>query len=87
MSINKDTQAVVSAERFKYESSQELDDLDEDGVISMTVPPKYRGTATDKSDMHTLGKVQVLRVSLDTACPMGIRFTDALFYPSATSDS
>lgn len=40
-----------------------LDDLDEDGVVSTTVPSKYRGTITDKKDMQTLGKVQVLRVS------------------------
>lgn len=69
MAIIKDTLAAVSGKGLKYESSQELDELelDEQGIVDPSVPAKYRGTATDKRDMHTLGKVQVLRVSTETA--------------------
>jgi hypothetical protein len=38
-------------------------ELDEQGIVDPSVPVKYRGTVTDKRDMQTLGKVQVLRVS------------------------
>jgi myo-inositol-1-phosphate synthase len=58
--------AADSTKGVEYDSAQELD---EDGVIALTVPSKYTGTATDKKDMQTLGKVQVLRVSgTDRAC-------------------
>lgn len=49
----------------KFESSQELNELHEYGIVSLTVPSKYTGTAADK-DMQILGKVQVLRLSGDT---------------------
>lgn len=38
-------------------------ELDEQGIVDPSVPVKYRGTVTDKRDMQTFGKVQVLRVS------------------------
>lgn len=68
MSITKEGMVDVKAEGFKYESSQELDELDEGRVIDSNVPAKYRGTVTDMKDMHTLGKVQVLRVSVQRVC-------------------
>lgn len=69
MTMIKDAIAVVSAKGLRYESSQELDvlELDEQGIVDPSVPAKYRGTATDKSDMQTIGKVQVLRVSIETS--------------------
>jgi hypothetical protein len=66
--IIEDGMAAVSAKGPKHESSQELDELEEQGVVALTVPSKYRGTATDRRDMQTLGKLQVLRVSAGTGC-------------------
>jgi hypothetical protein len=53
---------VASTREHKHESSPVVD---ESGVVAATVPSKYAGTASDKKDMQTLGKVQVLRVSTD----------------------
>lgn len=63
MSNIKAAEADVSAEGLKDEYLQELEQFDEHMVVAPTVPLKYRGTITDIKDMHTLGKVQVLRVS------------------------
>jgi hypothetical protein len=50
-------------------SPEEVDEveLEDQGVVDPSVPVKYRGTVTDKKDMKVLGKVQVLRVSAQTA--------------------
>ncbi len=83
MSITADAVAVSSPKGLKYESSQELEELDEHGVIDPHVPSRYRGTVTDKRDMQTLGKVQVLRVSADRACAVDRRSVwNALLYLS-----
>jgi hypothetical protein len=42
-------------------------ELEDQGIVDPSVPVKYRGTVTDKKDMKVLGKVQVLRVSAQTA--------------------
>jgi len=38
------------------------DEHETDDVVSASVPQKYVGTKTDRQDMMTLGKKQVLRV-------------------------
>ena len=62
MNILEDKSLALSAERVKCETSQEFEALGEDELVASTVPSKYRGTVTDKEDMRTLGKTQVLRV-------------------------
>ena len=56
LEMTEDKAVAVSAKGVKYESSHEMEDLTEDGVVASTVPSKYRGTITDKEDMRTLGK-------------------------------
>jgi choline transport protein len=62
MGLFQKNRVTTQEESVKYEDSHAIDDLN-DGVVLSTVPAKYRGTNTDKKDMQTLGKVQVLRVS------------------------
>ncbi|ERF72192.1 hypothetical protein EPUS_02079 [Endocarpon pusillum Z07020] len=72
----KDSVPVVLAEGLKYESSREMmDEFDEQGVVAPTVPHKYRGTVTDKRDMQTLGKVQVLRRNFKFVTMLGFAST------------
>jgi hypothetical protein len=83
MATIKQGMADVSAERLRYESSQELDELGEQGIIDPNVPFKYGGTATNKRDMHNPGKSQVLRVSVQRMCWR--HETPQILYPPSPS--
>ena len=60
MNFSQKETAVVSESRNDRDSMHQLEELDDPGVVA----PKWRGTETDKKDMSTLGRTQVLRVSV-----------------------